>query len=158
MAGTMRKVAEYLGLVEVDEYEEGDLQERTYETTRAGTGAGGYSTAVEPAAPVAPRPVAPQLPPAPAYQRIITVQPHIYNDAKRIGEDFRTGTPVILNLTEMSDPDAKRIIDFSSGLAFGLHGTIEKIAKNVFLLSPANVELGPEIRQRIAQDGFFNQS
>ena len=89
--------------------------------------------------------------------RITTLHPRSYNDARRIGEEFRLHTPVIVNLTEMDDEDAKRIIDFAAGLIFGLHGSIERVTNKVFLLSPANVDVAAEAR-RLAQDGFFNQS
>jgi cell division inhibitor SepF len=92
------------------------------------------------------------------YGRITTLHPRFYNDARRIGEEFRTGTPVIMNLTDMDDADAKRIVDFSAGLVFGLHGTIERVTSKVFLLSPANVDVGAEARAQLQQGGFFNQS
>ena len=90
--------------------------------------------------------------------RITTLHPRSYNDARRIGEEFREGVPVIVNLTGMDDSDAKRIVDFAAGLIFGLRGTIERVTNKVFLLSPANVDVGAEARAQIAQDGFFNQS
>jgi len=90
--------------------------------------------------------------------RITALHPRSYNDARRIGEEFREATPVIINLSEMDDADAKRIIDFAAGLVFGLQGTIERVTNKVFLLSPANVDVGAEARAQIAQDGFFNQS
>ncbi len=92
------------------------------------------------------------------FSRIETVHPRSYNDARRIGEDYRDGVPVIMNLTELDDPDAKRIIDFAAGLVFGMHGSIERITNKVFLLSPPNVDVGEAARAQIAQDGFFNQS
>ncbi len=91
------------------------------------------------------------------FYRITTLHPRTYNDARRIGEEFRLGTPVIMNLTEMDDVDAKRIVDFAAGLVFGLRGTIERVTNKVFLLSPVNVDVAAEAR-RLAQDGFFNQS
>ena len=91
------------------------------------------------------------------FYRITTLHPRTYNDARRIGEEFREGTPVIMNLTEMDDVDAKRIVDFSAGLVFGQRGTIERVTNKVFLLSPNNVDVAAEAR-RLAQDGFFNQS
>jgi cell division inhibitor SepF len=90
--------------------------------------------------------------------RITTLHPRTYNEARAIGEHFREGTPVIINLTEMVDSDAKRLVDFSAGLIFGLRGSIDRVAKNVFLLSPANVEVAAEDKARIAERGFFNQS
>ena len=63
-----------------------------------------------------------------------------------------------MNLSELDDGDAKRIVDFAAGLVFGLHGTIERITKAVFLLSPPNVDIGEAARAQVAQDGFYNQS
>lgn len=90
--------------------------------------------------------------------RIETVHPRSYNDARRIGEDYREGIPVIMNLSELDEGDAKRIVDFAAGLAFALHGSIERVTRGVFLLSPANVDVGDAAREQIAQDGFYNQS
>ena len=89
--------------------------------------------------------------------RIITVHPRTYNEARTIGEHFRDGVPVIMNLSEMEDVDAKRLVDFAAGLIFGLRGTIERVTSKVFLLSPHNVSVAAEDKERIA-GGFFNQS
>ncbi len=90
--------------------------------------------------------------------RITTLHPRTYNEARTIGEHFREGTPVIMNLTDMDDSDAKRLVDFAAGLVFGLHGSIERVTQKVFLLSPANVDVTAEDKARIAEGGFFNQS
>ena len=90
--------------------------------------------------------------------RIETVHPRSYNDARRIGEEYREGVPVIMNLSELDDADAKRIVDFAAGLVFGLRGSIERVTNKVFLLSPPNVDVGDEARAQIAQDPFYNQS
>ena len=90
--------------------------------------------------------------------RITTLHPRTYNEARTIGEHFREGTPVIMNLTEMVDSDAKRLVDFAAGLIFGLRGSIERVTNKVFLLSPANVEVTAEDKARIAERDFFNQS
>ncbi|SEJ46830.1 cell division protein SepF [Demequina mangrovi] len=90
-------------------------------------------------------------------RRIQTIKPRSYNDARLIGEAFRQGVPVIMNLTEMTDADAKRLVDFSAGLSFGLHGSIERVTTSVFLLSPAHVEIG--IDEEPQQDqAFYNQA
>ncbi len=94
----------------------------------------------------------------PQLRRITTVHPRNYNDALIIGEAFRDGTPVIMNLTDMSDADAKRLVDFSAGLSFGLHGAIERVTNKVFLLSPAHVEIAGEEGAAQPKAGFFNQS
>jgi cell division inhibitor SepF len=90
--------------------------------------------------------------------RITTLHPRTYNEARTIGEHFREGTPVIMNLSEMVDSDAKRLVDFAAGLIFGLRGSIDRVTNRVFLLSPANVEVTAEDKARIAERGFFNQS
>jgi cell division inhibitor SepF len=91
------------------------------------------------------------------YQ-ITTLHPTTYNEARTIGEHFRDGVPVIMNLTEMDEADAKRLVDFAAGLAFGLRGTIERVTNRVFLLSPNNVQVTAEDKAKIAEGGFFNQS
>jgi len=90
--------------------------------------------------------------------RITTLHPRTYNEARTIGENFREGVPVIMNLSEMDDNDAKRLVDFAAGLVFGVRGTIERVTAKVFLLSPPNVTVAAEDKQRIAEGGFFNQS
>ena len=180
MAGAMRKMAVYLGLVEdeayddYDEYDEYDERrpakhEREAEQTRAlhpvrddevaSTSdrhqGSGHSTGHSSGHPAGHA----DVPSAHAADyRITTLHPRAYNDARAIGEAFRETTPVIMNLTEMDDTDAKRIVDFSAGLVFGRRGTIERVTQKVFLLSPANVVVTAEQKQRLAEGGFFNQS
>ncbi len=101
---------------------------------------------------------APAPAPAPAPYRITTLHPRTYNEARTIGERFRDGMPVIMNLTEMDDADAKRLVDFAAGLSFGLRGSIERVTAKVFLLSPQNVDVTAEDKARIREGGFFNQS
>jgi cell division inhibitor SepF len=96
--------------------------------------------------------------PAPQPYRITTLHPRTYNEARTIGERFRDGMPVIMNLTEMDDSDAKRLVDFAAGLSFGLRGSIERVTAKVFLLSPQNVDVTAEDKARIREGGFFNQS
>ena len=91
------------------------------------------------------------------YQ-ITTLHPTTYNEARTIGEHFRDGVPVIMNLTEMAEADAKRLVDFAAGLAFGLRGSMDRVTNRVFLLSPANVQVTAEDKAKIAEGGFFNQS
>ena len=90
--------------------------------------------------------------------RITTIHPRSYNDAKAIGEAFRNGIPVIMNLGDMADSDAKRVVDFAAGLIFGLHGSIEKVTGKVFLLSPSHVEVTPADKPHVPERAFFNQS
>ncbi len=114
------------------------------------------SVALDPTARIAAAP-APAAPAMDTY-RITTLHPRTYNEARTIGEHFRSGTPVIINLTEMDDVDAKRLVDFAAGLIFGLRGSIERVTNKVFLLSPEHVQVTAEDKARIAEGGFFNQS
>jgi cell division inhibitor SepF len=167
MASAMRKMAVYLGLVEDDRrYAE------NYEAYDEYDDYDEPADAVEPAAPAAPAapvradyagyPTDHRVDTVPPQQvelaRITTLHPRTYNEARNIGEHFRDGTPVIMNLTEMVDSDARRLVDFAAGLIFGLRGSIDKVTNKVFLLSPANVEVTAEDKARIAERGFFNQS
>ena len=195
MAGAMRKMAVYLGLVEEDDrydeygeyneydgdYDEQDepqadrhgerLHDRLDEREAHGaTRAGGQAVAAreersrtiaavrdEPR-PAERRPTVVQPTPVGSLDRITTIHPRAYNDAKVIGETFRGGIPVIMNLTDMDDQDAKRLVDFAAGLIFGLRGSIDRVTNKVFLLSPANVSVTAEDKARMAESGFFNQS
>ncbi len=173
MPGTMRKLGLYLGLVEDDEdrydphgyahdYDDvtvrshpraggradGAVTRRSFDDGGASRGSVALNTAVRPA-------------PTAVYDdpyRITTLHPRTYNEARTIGEHFREGIPVIMNLTEMDDTDAKRLVDFAAGLSFGLRGRIERVTNKVFLLSPEHVEVTAEDKARIAENGFFNQS
>ncbi|MET0764205.1 MAG: cell division protein SepF [Blastococcus sp.] len=102
--------------------------------------------------------VAEPVPAPPQPYRITTLHPRTYNEARTIGERFRDGMPVIMNLSEMDDADAKRLVDFAAGLSFGLRGSIERVTAKVFLLSPQNVDVTAEDKARIREGGFFNQS
>ncbi|GAA3840510.1 cell division protein SepF [Saccharothrix violaceirubra] len=90
--------------------------------------------------------------------RITTLNPRSYNEARTIGEHYRDGTPVIINLTDLNDADAKRLVDFAAGLAFALRGSIDKVTNKVFLLSPPNIDVTAEDRRRLAEGGFLNPS
>ena len=163
MAGAMRKMAVYLGLVEngdqYDEYDEYDSQYDDRTRPLHAVRDNEPLPARDPAAAAVPAGAAVRREGGTATaSRITTLHPRTYNDARAIGESFREGTPVIMNLSEMDDGDAKRIVDFAAGLVFGLHGTIERVTQKVFLLSPANVVVTAEEKERMAQGGFFNQS
>lgn len=157
MAGALRKTMVYLGLSDSDPQDEYEGYDDEYVEEFAPPQA-------EPA-PVTPLRPAPRRShtPAPAaaseLRRITTVHPRSYNDARVIGEAFRSGTPVIMNVSEMTDADAKRLVDFSAGLIFGLHGAIERVTAKVFLLSPEHIEIsGEENGGPSASAGFYNQS
>jgi cell division inhibitor SepF len=93
----------------------------------------------------------------PSYN-IITLHPRSYSEARQMAEHYRQGNPVIINLDDMDESERKRLVDFASGLAFGLQGGIERIASRVFLISPANVSVRTEDKAAYAQASFFNQS
>jgi cell division inhibitor SepF len=173
MAGAMRKMGVYLGLVEdgveqFDEYDEYDEYE-TSPRRDAPAERPEQPRTLQPVREERPSPAAPAASasraarPEPRHEtldsyKITTLHPRNYNDARTVGEYFREGTPVIMNLTDMDDSDAKRLVDFSAGLIFGLHGSIERVTAKVFLLSPANVVVTAEEKARLAEGGFFNQS
>ncbi len=157
MANAIKRVANYLGLMDDPEFDT-PVRSKLPSLPTAGEGA------------VKPRPprnvasvvttnneIAPQLD-LPVLDRIITLHPRFYNEARTIGEHFREGNPVIINLTDMDESEHKRLVDFASGLAFGLHGTIERVTKKVFLISPANLQVSSEDKSTAAQASFFNQS
>jgi cell division inhibitor SepF len=160
MAGAMRKVGVYLGLVEDadrfdDEYDE-DVEPEEEPVERRPVRAvrdqpSGQVTEL------APRRRSVEVHRSDAT-RIATLHPRTYNEARTIGEHFRDGIPVIMNLSEMDDNDAKRLVDFAAGLIFAVHGSIERVTAKVFLLSPPNVSVTAEDKQRLAEGGFFNQS
>ncbi len=171
MAGAMRKVGVYLGLLEDSDAYEDDYYADEDEQAPA-------QAPQRPARPARdehvpsiverrrPATAPPPSVPAPAVQpsriaelsRITTLHPRNYNEARTIGEHFREGIPVIMNLSEMDDSDAKRLVDFSAGLVFAVRGTIERVTNKVFLLSPPNVTVAAEDKRLIAEGGFFNQS
>jgi cell division inhibitor SepF len=94
---------------------------------------------------------------AAALARITTLQPRSYNEARTIGERYRDGVPVIMNLTELDDAAAKRLVDFAAGLAFALRGSIDNVTSRVFLLTPADVEVSADDARRLAERGLFRQ-
>jgi cell division inhibitor SepF len=163
MAGAMRKVGVYLGLLEdTDRYEDDDYTSDEAPPARSGaTAVGRPVQVVRDDRPAAVASLAERRRPSSVdteLSRITTLHPRTYNEARTIGEHFREGIPVIMNLSEMDDSDAKRLVDFSAGLVFAVRGSIERITNKVFLLSPPNVSVAAEDKQRIAEGGFFNQS
>ena len=169
MAGAMRKAMVYLGLVEDEDRYDYDDYDATAGPEPDGRG-DLRSTGARSLAPLredARGSVATMTERRPqvgvhgstrSFDRITTIHPRTYNEAKQIGESFRESTPVIMNLSDMDDSDAKRLVDFAAGLVFGLRGTIERVTNKVFLLSPANVTVTAEDKARMAESGFFNQS
>ena len=171
MAGAMRKMGVYLGLVEDDDRREvGDYEEydeyaeaEVVPVRRVAAGRSGWEDVADSRSAGSHHdgyrePAYREAPEEPASYRITTLHPRTYNEARTIGEHFHESVPVIMNLTEMDDADAKRLVDFAAGLSFGLRGSIERVTNKVFLLSPQNVHVTAEDKARIAEGGFFNQS
>ncbi|GAA4990199.1 cell division protein SepF [Kineococcus glutinatus] len=178
MAGALRKTMVYLGLAEDDRYEADELvedepqpQPQRKPVLAEPRTAPEHRSEHRPVTELRPESVPSQVTPirrqvaqvvpqssAPELHRITTIHPRTYNEAKTIGESFRQGVPVIMNLTDMDDSDAKRLVDFSAGLIFGLHGSIERITSKVFLLSPQNVQVAAQEEERPVERTFFNQS
>src|SRR3954468_3775346 len=145
--GSVRKASAWLGLVDDND------DERYYDDD-------GYSEGTEPGEAWVTDPrvkVAAEVAEA-KERRIGTVTPDSFRDARAIGELFRAGVPVIVNLTAMEPADAKRVVDFAAGLTFGLRGTIERVANRVFLLTPSNTEIVSGEPAAHREDGFYNQS
>ena len=153
MAGALRRTMVYLGLAESDdEYISADTPRprdipHTVSNGPAPAANDAGSTAVSRRSPEYRAPVTP-IKRAPSSREddnelrtITTVHPRSYNDAKSIGEAFRNGTPVIMNVSDMGEAEAKRLVDFAAGLVFALHGSIERVTAKVFLLTPSFVEV-----------------
>jgi cell division inhibitor SepF len=159
MSGAMRRIGEYLGLLEDTGYEEYDGEEYA-DDARAHRPAAAVPPEERRPAPVTDLSErrGPQGSVVAELSRITTLHPRTYNEARAVGENYRDGTPVIMNLSEMDDADAKRLVDFAAGLIFATRGSIERVTNKVFLLSPQNVSVAAEDKQRIAEGGFFNQS
>jgi cell division inhibitor SepF len=163
MAGVWKKTLVYLGLAEEDEYDEYGYEDLEPEDQpparrRAPARRGATRTAATPSssdgdAVVRPMPGTGQGP------RFHLVQPSSFNDAQEIGDKFREGFSVIMNLQSV-DPDlSRRLVDFASGLAYGLGGTMQPAAEKVFLITPAGVPVSAEERRRFLEErGFFNQA
>jgi cell division inhibitor SepF len=181
MSGALRKMGVYLGLVEdgerynaryddeYDDFEEYDeaVDGESHESEPVPAGREGrdvresHAVREEQGATVSKFPDRRGVAPSPEVTelaRITTVHPRSYNEARVIGEHFRDGTPVIMNLTEMDHADAKRLVDFAAGLIFCCRGSIERITTKVFLVCPPNVTVAAEEKEKIAADGFYNQS
>ena len=150
----LRKMSTFLGYTEPEQQDLYAEDEEVYapvfdqvveESEPEPAASSSYETSLEPVS-------------MPDLRRIVTVHPSTYNEARVIGESFRDGVPVIVNLTNMNESDARRMVDFSAGLVFGLHGAIERVTPRVFLLTPASVEIdggdvAAQTRGRFANQG-----
>ncbi len=104
---------------------------------------------------VVPTPIDPTA--RPAIWKIATLHPRSYNEARTIGERYRDGSPVIMDLSDLDEAAAKRLVDFAAGLAFAMRGSIDKVTNRVFLLSPPGVDVAASDARRLAQNGLFDQ-
>jgi cell division inhibitor SepF len=159
MAGVWKKTLQYLGLVEdeeLDDLDEGvdQLAARAEASQVRRLGRAEVSTTLD--RPEAIVRTMPSIRPA-ATVSIHRAEPKRFNEAREIGERYRQAIPVIMNLQGADDAVARRLVDFASGLVFGLDGKIEMVASRVYLLTPANVEVSAEERERLVEGGFFNQ-
>jgi cell division inhibitor SepF len=136
MSNPLKKTMVYLGLADEDEAYEAEAEPA--QPVRREKAVEKVAAAPAPVTPIH-RPAVVRQPVATAVSEILTVHPKQYRDAQIIAENFREGIPVIINLSQMSDADARRLIDFASGLSLGLYGRIERVTSKVFLLSPENV-------------------
>jgi len=157
MANALRKMANYLGLMDDPDLGTDEVSDQVFAQPK--TQEQKNKSQIRPAtlaiAPVVSAAVQLDLP---VLDRIVTLHPRFYNEARTIGEQYREGNPVIINLSDMDESERKRLVDFASGLVFGLHGTIERVTSKVFLLSPANVRVSSEDKTAAAEASFFNQS
>jgi cell division inhibitor SepF len=150
MANPLRKTMVYLGLAD-EEYDD-DLPQAPVAPVAAAAPSATRAPVTPLRRPVATRHTAPA-----GMNEILTVHPRQYRDAQTIAESFREGVPVIINLSQMSEPDARRLIDFACGLTEGLYGKIERVTNKVFLLSPEHVAVSGE-QAEVETDveaGFF---
>jgi cell division inhibitor SepF len=164
MSNPLKKTMVFLGLAEEELEEQNAAAQQKAPAAARATPAAASSAKAEPARPAAPqrasvtplRRVTPTKQPAQQpMNEILTVHPTEYKDAKVIAESFREGVPVIINLSRMGEGDAKRLIDFASGLTMGLHGRIERVTSKVFLLSPEHIEVGSEDSRENDSGSFF---
>jgi cell division inhibitor SepF len=154
MSGVWKKTLNYLGLVEDDEEFVEELPDvepapvrrmRPQAVREVSSDAEGVVRTI-----AAPRPVG-------ASSAIHKSEPKRFNEAREVADRFKAGTAVIMNLQGTEDSTARRLVDFASGLVYGLDGKIELVANRVYLLTPADVEVSAEERERIAGGGFYNQ-
>jgi cell division inhibitor SepF len=158
--GVWRKTLQYLGLVEDEELDDLDDEAADLPSHRAEPATvrrvsrSDLATVDRPESAV--RTVS-AIRTSPNLASIHRAEPKRFNEAREIGERFRQGIPVIMNLQAAEDGVARRLVDFASGLVFGLDGKIEIVAQRVYLLTPANLEVSAEEREQLVEGGFFNQ-
>jgi cell division inhibitor SepF len=171
MAGVWKKTLSYLGLVEEDGYqdfEDDEVDDDVYaepapvrKLAKTPSSRGGVAVA-EPQVQVSDA-IVRTIPARPAVSSLASGQihraePKRFNEARELGDRFKEGVPVIMNLQGTEDSIARRLVDFASGLVFGLDGKIEMVANRVYLLTPAGVDVSAEERERMRDAGaLYNQ-
>lgn len=157
MAGVWKKTLTYLGLVEDEELDE--LDEVVAQPRSAQVRSIQRPQAVREVIEAQPEGIVRTIPASRAAtaSSIHKSEPKRFNEAREIADRFKDGIPVIMNLQSTDDTIARRLVDFASGLVYGLDGKIEMVANRVYLLTPANIEVSAEDRERIAGTGFYNQ-
>lgn len=158
MPGVWKKTLTYLGLVEDEEYEELDevsAQPEQAEVRRFQRPQAVREVAFEPEQEGIVRTISSSRPATAGS--IHKSEPRRFNEARDIADRFKAGVPVIMNLQSTDDTIARRLVDFASGLVYGIDGKIEMVANRVYLLTPANVDVSAEDRERIAGGDLYNQ-
>jgi cell division inhibitor SepF len=162
MAGVWKKTLVYLGLAEEEEYDEygyDDLEPEEAPPPRRRAATRRPAQAAAPPAPSGNDAVVRPISGTGQGPRFHLVQPSSFNDAQEIGDKFREGFSVIMNLQAVDPELSRRLVDFASGLAYGLGGTMQPAAEKVFLITPAGVPVSAEERRRFLEErGFFNQA
>jgi cell division inhibitor SepF len=161
MAGVWRKTMKYLGLVEDEEYDdmgsEVDSDEAAGRPRVTAEESPLRRVRSEAPAPASPEAIIRTIPKSRPSGSIHRAEPKRFNDARELGERFKDGVPVIVNLQGTDESIARRLVDFASGLVFAQDGKIEPVANRVYLLTPPNVEVSAEERERLKEGGFYNQ-
>jgi cell division inhibitor SepF len=182
MAGFLNKALDFLGLSDAepyDDYPTYDERPAQAPVRRAGNGGpqgGGYEDMpnvralpvtqpesgigsiqiqqIQTQRPTVSTSVRP-LSPSPASTNVHVVAPTSFSEAQEIGERFRSAQPVIINLTGVDRDLKRRLVDFASGLTFGLNGDMKKVAESVFMLTPSNVEVSADEKRRLQESGLY---
>lgn len=174
MASMWRRAMLYLGLGPDEEYEDYDLEQQRVPTraepvaAAARPASGPRAPAREPAEqssvrplspstasePAKPRPAVVRPVPAAANAKPYVVAPTSFNHAQEVADKFKASQPVIVNLQGADRDLSRRLIDFASGVCYGLGGHMERVASQVYLLTPSNVEVSPEERRRLQERGY----
>ncbi len=141
MAGFMKNAMSYLGMSDVAEDDDFTIDESNGQEEESSFDSDRTVTPISTASGSSSR----TSTPFPGkLSRITTIHPKSYEDAQMVGRAIRDGVPVVLNLTDVSESVAYRIVDFSAGVVFGVHGSMERVTPRVFLLSPSQVNIKVE--------------